>query len=373
MKVTHVAPTAFGSGGLFGGGERYPLELARALAREVPCRLVTFGRAQRRWREVGGLEVVVLRARAHLHGHPAHPLGTGLVRSLGDADVAHAHQLHSIPTRLAVVSARARGQPRVVTDHGLLGPDRGGLLPRLVDRFLTVSRYSAEVLGASPHRVRLIYGGADPERFHPEPDARRAGVVFVGRLTPHKGVDRLLRALPVGAELTVAGSDGHDPRGPERGYPQVLRTLAASAAGRVTFAGAVSGDELPRLLRRSAVLALPSVDVTCYGRPVRISELLGLVVLEAMASGTPVVCSRLGGIPEVVVDGETGFLVPPGDVGALHGRLAQLLGDQRLRARMGCNARELVTERFTWSACAQRCLASYAELLDGRDQAPPVV
>jgi glycosyltransferase involved in cell wall biosynthesis len=368
MRVTHVAPTAFGSGGLFGGGERYPLELARALAREVPCRLVTFGRTPHRGRELGGLEVVVLRARAHLRGHPAHPVGAGLVRSLAEAEIVHAHQLHSIATRLALVSAGARGQPRAVTDHGLLRASWGGFVPRPVDRFLTVSRYSADLLGASPDCARVIYGGADPERFHPEPDERRTGVVFIGRLTPHKGIDRLVRALPAGAELTVAGSDGYDPRGPERGYPRLLRALAASAAGRVTFAGVVSDDELPRLLRRSAVLALPSVEVTCYGRPVAISELLGLVVLEAMASGTPVVCSRLGGVPEVVVDGETGFLVRPGDIGSLHDRLAQLLGDPRLRARMGRNARALVTERFTWSACAQRCLVSYRELLDGTGQ-----
>jgi glycosyltransferase involved in cell wall biosynthesis len=206
----------------------------------------------------------------------------------------------------------------------------------------------------------VIYGGADPRRFAPGPGGDRDGVLFVGRLTPHKGVDRLIRALPAGASLRIAGSGGHDPRPPERGYPELLRRLAE---GRdVTFLGPVPEVALPELYRRAAVLALPSQERTCYGREVRVSELLGLAALEAMASGTPVVASRIGGLAEVVVDGETGFLVAPGDQEALGDRLALLLSDRRLAARLGANARDLVVERFTWGACAQRCLDAYQEL-----------
>ena len=89
---------------------------------------------------------------------------------------------------------------------------------------------------------------------------------------------------------------------------------------------------LPDLNRTAAVLALPSVDRTCYGREIHVSELLGLTALEAMASGTPVVASRIGSLAEVVLDGETGFLAEPGD---------------------------LVVQRFTWRACTERCLTAY--------------
>ena len=99
-----------------------------------------------------------------------------------------------------------------------------------------------------------------------------------------------------------------------------------------------------------------------YGRDVPVSELLGLVALEAMASGTPVVASRIGGLAAVVVDGETGFLVPPGNTEALGDRLAHLVSDRHLAARLGANARDLVVERFTWRACAERCLAAYETL-----------
>jgi glycosyltransferase involved in cell wall biosynthesis len=274
--------------------------------------------------------------------------------------VVHAHHFRSLPSRMAAATARLLGAGTAVTDHGLPGRTWGGLVHRLFDRHLAVSRFSADLLGAPPERTEVIYGGADPRRFAPGPAGDRHRVLFVGSLTPHKGVDRLLAALPAGAALRVAGSAGHDPRPPERDYPELLRRLAE---GRdVTFLGPVPDAALPELYRRAVVLALPSVDRTCYGRPVPVSELLGLVALEAMASGTPVVASRIGGLAEVVVDGETGFLVPAGDTDALGDRLARLLGDRRLAARLGANARDLVTERFTWEACAERCLAAYRSL-----------
>lgn len=356
-----MAPTPFGSAGLFGGGERYPLELARALASHVNCELVTFGPQNSVHDEPGGLRVRTLRPLSYLHEHPAHPLAPGLIRATRGADLVHTHHMRSTPSRLAALAAWAGRRHVVVTDHGLQGSDWAGLLPRLFDRFLTVSEYSARELRAPPTRTRVIYGGADPGRFTPDSTVPRHGVLFVGRITPHKGVDRLIEALPAGAQLIVAGSTGHDALFPEREYPNLLQMLARDR--EVRFMGPVPDDELPSLYRQAAVLALPSVHQTCYGRRVQVAELLGLVVLEAMASGTPVVCSRLGGLPEVVQHGLTGFLVEPGNVAELRERLAELLGDSALAARLGRNARELVLERFTWRACADRCLEAYAELL----------
>jgi glycosyltransferase involved in cell wall biosynthesis len=360
MRVIHVAPSAFGPEGLYGGGERYPLELARALAAEVDCELVTFGPRPGSWRAGGGLRVRVLRPVAWLHGHPAQPVAPLLPAALTRAEIVHTHHFQSVPTRVSAVTARVLGVSTAVTDHGLPGRTWGGLVHRLFDRFLAVSRFSARLLGAPPARTQVIYGGADPRRFTPHPAAARDGVLFVGRLTPHKGIDLLIRALPAGAALRIAGGPGHDPRPPERDYPALLRRLAEDRD--VAFLGPVPDPALPDLYRRAAVLALPSLDRTCYGRRVPASELLGLAALEAMASGTPVVASRIGGLAEVVVDGETGFLVEPGDAEALGDRLARLLSDRRLAARLGANARDLVVERFTWQACAERCLAAYQML-----------
>ena len=360
MRITHIAPTAFGAEGILGGGERYPLELARAVARELPCELVTFGARPGVVVEPGGLRVRTLRTFARVGGHPAHPLASSLPSALRAAELVHAHQLKAAPTRVSAVLAAVRRQPLVVTDHGLQGGDWRGVLPRLVARFLTVSEHSAEVLDLPPDKVRVVYGGVDTDRFRPDPQKDREGVLFVGRITPHKGVDRLIEALPPGVRLTVVGSAGHDPRLPERDYPRLLRRLAEDK--EVRFLGPVGDAELARCYREAVVVVIPSVNRTCYDRPVLVSELLCLVALEAMASATPVLASRIGGLPEVVIDGATGVLVEPGDVAALGESLRELLTAPGLARSLGEAGREHVSERFTWSACAARCLAAYADL-----------
>lgn len=330
----------------------------------VDCELLTFGRRAGQHEDDSGLRIRVIEPWTRLGGHPAHPIAPAMLPALRHADVIHAHHLRAAPSRAAALAAAARRRPFVVTDHGLAGGDWWGLLPRLVDRLLAVSASSATQLAVPPERTSVVYGGADPERFTPGPDDDRDGVLYVGRVTPHKGLDRLIRALPPDATLTIAGSDGHDPEPPEREYPSHLRALAV---GRdVRFVDRVDDEELPELYRRAAVVALPSVHVTCYGRPIPTPELLGLSVLEAMASGTPVVASRVGGVPEIVDDGGTGLLVEPGDVAGLRAAVATLLADPAQARAMGRCARRRVLERFTWDACARRCVAAYDELTADR-------
>src|SRR5207248_8818207 len=138
---------------------------------------------------------------------------------------------------------------------------------------------------------------------------------------------------------------GHDGDLPERGYVTDLRGLAAGKD--VHFLGAVGDAELAALYRRAAVVVAPSVHRTCYGRDIPVSELLGLSTLEAMASGTPVLASAVGGLAEVVVDGVTGYLVEPGDIRGLRARLEMLLGDPVGARRLGTAARARALEHFT--------------------------
>jgi hypothetical protein len=101
------------------------------------------------------------------------------------AAVVHTHHTRSVPARLAALAA-PRGALLVTTDHGL-GADASRRWARRFDGFLPVSRYGAAALRAPPARTRVVYGGADPARFRPDPATRRAGVLFVGRLTGTRG------------------------------------------------------------------------------------------------------------------------------------------------------------------------------------------
>ena len=360
--MTHLVPTMFGEEGLFGGGERYPLELARILSRHVGCRLVTFGPERRKLTDPSGLEIVVLRRLVQAGGHIAHPIARGIARSTSDADIVHVHQMRSAPARIMALIGTSRRQPVVVTDHGLGGGGWMGLLPRLFGGFLTVSRYSLATLNAPESKSWVIYGGADQDRFRPGTE-KRSGLLFVGRITPHKGIDSLIRALPDDLPLEIVGTTGHDRKPQERDYPALLRRL--SEGKRVEYSGRVDDDQLPEVYRRVYALVLPSVHDTCYGRKVEISELLGLSAIEAMASGTPVICSRVGGLPEVVIDGQTGFVVEPGDERALRAAMERLVQDPSMAESMGRAARKRVLSHFTWEACAQRCLAAYESVLTG--------
>jgi glycosyltransferase involved in cell wall biosynthesis len=123
------------------------------------------------------LSIRVLRAVAHLRGHPAHALSPVLPAAVRAADIVHTHHLRSAPSQVAIVAGRLAGTKVTVTDHGL---GRGGLpgwFPGLVHRFLPVSQYSARTLRAPASKTTVIYGGADPDRFRPEPAERRTGVL----------------------------------------------------------------------------------------------------------------------------------------------------------------------------------------------------
>jgi glycosyltransferase involved in cell wall biosynthesis len=358
-EVVHVTPQVF-SRDLRGGGERYPLELARAMARHVPTRLVSFGRVPGRSTDQG-LEVVTLPLRGCWQGEPLNPLSERLPLALAGARTIHAHQYKSIVTNLCILLGRATGKRVFCTDHGGSARHYGGelRLARLLDGLLAVSAFAAAQLPVPASRVAVIHGGVDPTRFHPDPGVdRRPEVVFVGRVLPHKGLDVLIRALGPETPLHVYGALL------DRGYLAALEQLAAGK--QVRFHPAADDAEIIAAYRRCRVAVLPSVAESRYGYAAANSELLGLVLLEAMACGTPVVASSLGGIPEIVRDGDTGFLVSPGDERALADRIAVLLRDERCWQAMSRAAADHVAERFTWDRVAVRCLEAYDAARSGR-------
>jgi glycosyltransferase involved in cell wall biosynthesis len=215
-----------------------------------------------------------------------------------------------------------------------------------------VSRFNARDFGHLADKITVIHGGVDPARFAPLPGARRARrALYVGRLIPYKGLEYLIRGVGPETELRLAGAGYHD---------DYVCHLEHLARGRnVRFLGPILGQDLRREFGTAGALVLPSVEVDRYGKRYPKSEILGLVLLEAMACETPVVCSRIGGMPELVVDGVTGILVPPADEAALGAAVEGLLDDPARARRLGEAGRAHVLANFTWRRVAERCLDAY--------------
>ncbi len=270
----------------------------------------------------------------------------------------HAH--FGIDAVYALPLAHRLGVPLVTTFHGfdatlstaaLLSspawfnfPLFRATLARQGDLFLCVSSFIRDrvlAMGFPAERTHIHYTGVDCAAIRPrDPHEETPVILHVARLVEMKGTQYLIRALAAlprrhdGVRLVIVG-DGT--------LMASLRGLAGQlgVAGRIDFVGALAHGAALAWVRRAAMLVLPSVR-TRTGRV----EGLGMVLLEAAATGVPVVASRVGGIPDCVQDGQTGLLVPERDVDALADAIAHLLDDPSRRRRMGAASRAWVEQRF---------------------------
>lgn len=314
------------------------------------------------------------------------------IRARGAYDLIHANFFMS--GLVAADVRRATGTPFVVTFHALGrirlihqdGAD--GFPPARIDIERRVADEADAIIaecpqdeddlvlhyGADPSRIAMIPCGFDPSEFRPmdrrgarlglglDPDEKV--VLQLGRMVPRKGVDNVVRAVArlrddrgISARLLVVGGDSPTPD-PER-TPEIGR-LAGIARGEgigdaVTFVGSRGRDVLRYYYRAADVF----VSTPWY-------EPFGITPLESMACGTPVIGSSVGGIRYTVVDGETGYLVPPRDPSALADRLARVLGDPRHARELGRNAIRRVNDHFTWRRVARAVDDLYCRVLDRR-------
>jgi glycosyltransferase involved in cell wall biosynthesis len=175
-------------------------------------------------------------------------------------------------------------------------------------------------------------------------------VLYAGRIIPVKGIDRMIASLPSDMRITVLG----------RPYDQqYFESLKQQSKGRaVSFIIDADDAVLVDAYRTCRVAVLPSIRSQAGTREVG-PNVFGLTLVEAMACGTPVVCTEAGAEPELIDDGIDGFVVPPDDWEALGERIQQLMGDDALAEKMGAAARRKVETTFTWSKVAERCLVAY--------------
>jgi glycogen(starch) synthase len=230
---------------------------------------------------------------------------------------------------------------------------------------IAVSRYSKnkilEDCNVDEAKIRVVPNGVDPEKFKPADDVsafkRQFGlgaepcVLFVGSLIPRKGLPFLVKAAEKVVKINAETRFLIVGEGPMKS--QLLSSLdVARISGNFKFMGNVKEDMLAALYNCADLLVLPSIQ-----------EGQGIVLLEAEASGKPVVAFDVGGVKEAMYNGETGLLVERGSTDELADAMIRLLLDKDLRDKMGANARRFVMGNFTWDFCAQKMLQVYHEVL----------
>jgi glycosyltransferase involved in cell wall biosynthesis len=269
------------------------------------------------------------------------------------------HVCKACPSLFYLLRAGSRRPPVLFNLHGahvapLADPHTlGGQVVRSADWIVACSRATLEHLcDLAPEirpRASVVYNGVPaPDAPPGDPPVDPPRLVCLGRLHEEKGFDVALAAADRLAarwprlEVVLGGE------GPARAD---LEAIAAQGrlAGRVSFPGWVDPDAVHALLASATVVLMPSIH-----------EGFGLVALEAALAARPVVASRVEGIPEVVVDGETGLLVPPGDPDALAAAIERLLADPERARALGARARDLAIQRFG----VERCVDGYVEVYE---------
>lgn len=294
----------------------------------------------------------------HSHYWQSARVGAALARELRIPHVVMFHTLGEVKNRARISESEPRRRIRAER-----------LIARRADAVVTASRHERALLeryyGVLPQRVRTIPCGIDLERFSPRDPAEareRLGfpsavpiLLWVGRLEPLKGVDVLIEAFAQlsrpDALLLLVGGDGE-----ADGYRRELEAIAerAGVRERVRFLGPVPHEELPWYYAAADICVVPSYY-----------ESFGLVAVEAMACGTPVVASRVGGLAETITDGVTGFLIPWRCPEPFAEKLEILLENRELRERFSAAARRAV-EPLRWSRIAAEVSHLYHELLARR-------
>ncbi len=397
MLSVHTCPLAVLGGKETGGMNVYVRELSRELGRmgvavdvftrsQDPTirRVVSLGDGARVVHLPAGPEAPMPRERVHDHldefvdGVEAWRIASGV-----DYDLIHAHYWLSGVVALAL---RERWGVPVLQMFHTLGRFKNGAarrradlepsirldeeqrIVRHVDGLVAASVVERRALvddyGADSSRATVIPCGVDTELFRPgDRDVARARVdpgnaplvLYVGRIAPIKGLETLLDAV---AQLRARGSAvrllivGGEADEPSDGHEAEIRRRVDGLGLReaVRFVGAQPQEALRDFYVAADVTVLPSYY-----------ESFGMVVLEAMACGSPVIGSRVGGLTTTVRDGVTGFLVPDGDAGALAERIVTLVGDADLRFRLGREGVQWAA-RHRWPCVAEAICREYARL-----------
>jgi glycosyltransferase involved in cell wall biosynthesis len=357
MRLLTVSPSFFRGDSIIGGGERYAVELSRALANYLDVEMVTFG-ARRETFNLDKLKVNVFPSIYNFFGVRTNPLNLEFLYRLPRFDIVHIFQNNTVTANLASIVGKAIGRRIIVSD--LLGGHWNLKfyidLDLLVDCFALISNYVGQKFYPRfKNKTKIIYGGVDTIFFRPMGLPRERKITYVGRIVPVKGIENLIKAVD---ETTPVNIIGHI-------YDQAYFEYLQSIVGfkNIRFLTSAGNDELVKEYNTSRLVVLPTTDIDYLGNKTTSGgEIFGLVLVEAMACGTPVIATNIGGAPEVVVQGKTGYLVSPNDPAALKARMDEILADDLLFERFSQEARGHAVRNFTWDSVARRCIEIYEDL-----------
>jgi colanic acid/amylovoran biosynthesis glycosyltransferase len=305
-------------------------------------------------RYVFGLAETPLRKRTMLLGMIL--CATMLVRSARREGVHHVH-IHSCANaaHIGSIANLLDALPYSLTLHGDLpvyGSDHLAKMQRAKFVACVTKPLQDQVsdIGIARDRLPVLWMGVDVDRFRKyplrSPEAGKLRAITVARLSRPKGHDFALKALKVLKDAGVRISYCIAGEGPYRKEIE-LEVAAQKLTGDVTFSGTVSEVDVAKLLAQSDVFVLCSVGL---------GEAAPVAVMEAMASGLPVIVSVIGGTPDMIEDGIDGYLCAQEDIDAISARLMQLAGDIDLRLKMGANARDKALREFDARSLAARLL-----------------
>lgn len=382
---------------VYGGAGVHVAELTRVLRPHIEVQVRCFGA------ERSEADTSAYRTPHELEGANAAlaTMGTDLqiAADCAGADLIHSHTWYA--NFAGHTASLLHGAPHVLSAHSLepLRPWKaeqlggGYALSSYIER--TAYEHAAGVIAVSagmredilraypmvdPQRVHVVHNGIDIEQWQPNPetsaltargiDPEAPTIVFVGRITRQKGLPYFLRAvreLPADYQVVLCAG-APDTEEIAREVSELVTGLRSERDGIHLITEMLPRHELTQLLSHATTFVCPSIY-----------EPLGIVNLEAMACGTPVVASATGGIPEVVADGETGYLVPidqvqdgtgtPTDpeafVADLADTLTRMVSDPQRARQMGEASRRRAAEHFSWESIAQRTLAVYRTVLAG--------
>lgn len=231
------------------------------------------------------------------------------------------------------------------------------IFKNIADLYISISRNMQRELidlGIPKNRIRLLYNGIDAKTFHPSEKKSDNLVLFVGRITYTKGLHILLeslRYLKKKIHLVVIGPSDWD----VKYFREILVRMEnenKKGEHKITYLGAQEQTNIIKWYQKASVFVLPS-----FG------EAFAVVNLEALACGTPVIATNIGGIPEVIQHGKNGILIPPNNAIKLAEAIQYLLDNEDVRARFGREGRKFVVENFSYSVIGKKLCRIYKEML----------